>query len=231
MGALSAITPLPGVTVEVHDRYARLSCERPLRTLSTAPAGPGLADVQHFLNLLAPPALDCDAPEVPVQALVAELGLEGPVAGFLTAVEPRNTILHLETDESRGVLVMVTVGVANATRPGDARFDAYTPGTINTVVIIDAALDDTALAEALALTAETKALTLLEAGVRTRTGLPASGTSTDAYAIATSGRGPAERYAGSVSPVGFLVGKAVRAAITAGLPAAMARAAAAGDMP
>ncbi|MCC6385979.1 MAG: adenosylcobinamide amidohydrolase [Dehalococcoidia bacterium] len=214
---------VPGVTWEVAEGWLRIDSERPLRVIATAPANGGMSTTRHFLSIAAPANLDCDAPERAIGEVARTLGIDDPYVGFMTAVDLRNAVSATATDGERHVTVVATVGVTNATRPGEARFDGTAPGTVNIVVIVDGDLPPVALAELLALTAETKALTLIEAGATVADGRPASGTSTDAYAIACTGEGSLERYAGAVSAVGYLVGRAVREALSAGLPAALAR--------
>jgi len=214
---------VPGVTWEAAEGWLRVDSERPLRVIATAPANGGMSSVRYFLSIAAPANLDCDAPEEAIGEAARALGIDGPFVGFMTAVDLRNAVSATASDGERQVTVVATVGVTNATRPGETRFDTPAPGTVNIVVVVDADLPPVALAELLALTAETKALTLIEAGATVADGRPASGTSTDAYAIACTGEGSFERYAGSVSPVGYLVGRAVRQALQAGLPAALAR--------
>lgn len=213
---------VPGVTWEAAEGWLRIDSEAPLRVIATAPAHGGLSTVHHFLSIAAPAGLDCEAPERAIDDAARRLGIGGPYVGFMTAVDLRNAVAAHASDGELRVTVIATVGVTNATRPGEARFDRE-PGTINTVVIVDAAMPDAALAELLALIAETKALTLIEGGVTMTDGRPASGTSTDAYAVACTGRGPAERYAGSVSPVGYLAAKAAREALMLAMPGALAR--------
>jgi iron complex transport system ATP-binding protein len=48
-------------------------------------------------------------------------------------------------------------------------------------------------------------------------GLAASGTSTDAVVIAATGHGVPARYGGPASPLGWVVARAVRAALDAGI--------------
>jgi iron complex transport system ATP-binding protein len=61
---------------------------------------------------------------------------------------------------------------------------------------------------------EAKTMTLAEWDVRTPQGDPASGTSTDSVVVACTQIGAELDYAGPATPVGWLVARSVRAAIT-----------------
>jgi iron complex transport system ATP-binding protein len=58
-----------------------------------------------------------------------------------------------------------------------------------------------------------KGLALREAGLLTADGVAASGTSTDAVVIAATGRGARARFGGPASPMGWVLARAVRAAL------------------
>jgi adenosylcobinamide amidohydrolase len=216
---------IPGLTVDIRPDYLHVGSDRPLTTIATAPIGGGFSAVRHFLSVPVPKDLNCWDPSAPVAVAAAALGILESYIGFVTAVKLTNAVVVERADDARRVLVVATVGVTNASRPGEERFELVQPGTINLIVVVEAELPPNALAEALTTTAEAKALTVLEAGVRTKSGLAATGTSTDAYAIACTGGGSREQYAGSVSPIGYLIGRAVRDAVGAGLRDAATRAA------
>ena len=214
---------LAGLTLEVDASYLYLGSKRALDVITTAPLGGELTTTSGFFSLPAPPMLDYAEPTRPISAAAESLGIDGPMVGFMTAVHLQGARVSVERAGAIAVLALATVGVTNASRPGEEVVEGYAPGTINTVVVIDARLSRGALHEALALTAEAKALAIYEGGARTRAGLPATGTSTDAYAVACTGAGAELPYAGPVTEVGFLVGRAVRSVVGEGLLAALRR--------
>lgn len=215
---------IAGIAGEVSESHLVVTAERPLRLVTTAPVGGELHSTRHFLSLPAPRDLDCDDPGVALQRRALELGIDVPFVGFLTAVKLTNAVVSRAALGDLRATVVATVGVANATRPGEYAAEAAPlPGTINLIVLVDGNLTAGALTEALATAAEAKALTVYEGGVRTPSGGAATGTSTDAYAVACTGRGPLLPYAGSVAPAGYVVGRAVREAVAAGLGPALAR--------
>jgi iron complex transport system ATP-binding protein len=64
---------------------------------------------------------------------------------------------------------------------------------------------------------EVKTQLVLERGLRTPEGHPASGTSSDAVVIACTQRGDAFSYAGPATRVGWLIGRSLRLALPAAL--------------
>ena len=70
----------------------------------------------------------------------------------------------------------------------------------------------------LALTVtEVKTLVLVAAGLSCQDGAAASGTSTDAVVVAATGRGPTVRFGGPISDAGWVVARAARTALAAGV--------------
>jgi iron complex transport system ATP-binding protein len=173
-----------------------------------------------------------DEPERDLAALVARLGIgpAEPYVGLMTGVSLEDAAVVAEVTAGPRVVAIVTVGLGNASAAGRNPWtvsNVPSPGTINTIVIVDAELTAAAMVNAVIVATEAKTLALLEARVRTRAGELASGTSSDAVVIgatkfrATGGGGqPAAplRYAGPATPVGLQIGRAVREAIARRLP-------------
>ncbi len=115
---------------------------------------------------------------------------------------------------------LATVGLAYLSAPGRHQV-VYTGeaevGTINQVILVDARLAPPAAVRAATLATEAKTLALFEAGVKTEAGSPATGTSMDTMVVASTGRGPFSRYAGTATLVGHLIGLAVYDAVAGGV--------------
>ncbi len=94
-----------------------------------------------------------------------------------------------------------------------------TPGTINLVTLVDADLSPGALVRASTMATEAKTLALAEAGVVTRNGSKATGTSTDVTVVGHSGQGVHFDYAGSPTLVGWLVAATAHEAVGRGIAA------------
>jgi iron complex transport system ATP-binding protein len=93
----------------------------------------------------------------------------------------------------------------------------WAPSTINTVVVVEADPEPAALVNAIITVTEVKALALAEGGIDDGNGGGATGTSTDAVVIAATGRGPAARFAGPASELGWTIAQAARLALTEGI--------------
>jgi adenosylcobinamide amidohydrolase len=134
------------------------------------------------------------------------------------------------THEHAGLAVtaIVTVGLGNASAAGSDPTGgllaaAPAAGTINTIVVASAPLSPAGAVNAAMTATEAKALALNDRGIVTPKGEPASGTSSDAIVVAApvaSGRDGAAplRYAGTATPLGWLIGRTVRAAVRSRLP-------------
>ena len=86
-------------------------------------------------------------------------------------------------------------------------------------MLLDARLAPGAGVNAVITATEAKVGALVEAGVVTPDGAPATGTVTDAVVVAWTGRGPLLPYLGPASLGGWLVARAVRRAAVRGIEA------------
>jgi adenosylcobinamide amidohydrolase len=122
-------------------------------------------------------------------------------------------------ESARGLtaLVVATVGLGNVVGAGRSPVAPATPGTINTIAIVDADVEPAALVNLALTVTEVKTLVLVAAGLPCADGGPASGTSTDAVVVAATGRGPVVRFGGPISDAGWVVGRAARAALGDGV--------------
>jgi iron complex transport system ATP-binding protein len=100
---------------------------------------------------------------------------------------------------------------------GRSTAEAAAPGTINTIVIVDAEADPAALVNIVITVTEVKSLALASAGMRCPGGEPATGTSTDAVVVAATGRGRRCRFGGPISALGWTVARAARTALETGV--------------
>ena len=93
--------------------------------------------------------------------------------------------------------------------------DRWRPGTINIILLVDGNVTESAMAGALVTATEAKAAALQDLEVTDPGGNVATGTSTDAVVIARIRRmgGPVHLYAGTVSPFGRAVARAVYDAV------------------
>ncbi len=151
--------------------------------------------------------------------IARSLAAPEPCVGLMTAVLMRRLIVLREQSKDLWLEGFLTVGITNAVRAGDAvaQQPAVPAGTINIILITNAALSTSAMVTLVQVATESKTAALLAHGVRTWTGQPgATGTGTDAVVV-VSGDGPATRYGGTHTQIGALVGRLVMTGVTRGL--------------
>jgi adenosylcobinamide hydrolase len=208
---------IEGVEVEVSPEAVVVRAERPLRVLSSAVAGGGLGHARAIVNL----HVDRDCPwedaETRLAPFVTRRRLPSPWVGLLTAASTERARIAVESADGVRVVVVATVGLGNPVAAGRSVAARAEPGTINTIVVVDAAVEPAALVNLAVTVTEAKTLVLLEAGVRAADGGPATGTSTDAVVVAATGRGASARFGGPISDTGWLVARAARRAFADGV--------------
>lgn len=195
------------------------SWDGPRAAVASAPLGGGLATVRHVINVQVPKETHAPCMSDPAGHLrrrVRDLGLSGKVIGMMTAAP---IVKYGRSHLSRaGICVdaVATIGLSNALAAGDpatAGKGTAPAGTINLIVSLSAAMTPACLVEAVMIATEAKVAALREIGVRSVvSGLPATGTGTDAICI-VAGTGPRLPYCGKHLRVGELLGCVVRKAI------------------
>lgn len=231
-----------GVTTHwrVKDRALLIDLGRARRVLSSAPRGGGLVQARSIINHQVPdnpirgaspsPRIaDLSAvhrwgdPSRYLGRVAAALQAPAPTVGLMTAVLLDRLVVYREQEQDLWVEGFVTVGVTNAVKAGEPTdlagrgWVAQGAGTINIILITNAALTVSAMVTAVQVATESKTAALLEAGVRSWTGRPgATGTGTDAVVI-VGGDGPAVRYSGTHTMFGELIGRLVDRAVAQGL--------------
>jgi adenosylcobinamide amidohydrolase len=231
----------PGARDAVVTRYVVkhhtlvIDLETPRRVLSSAPRRGGFVVARSIINhqVANNPLRDTVDPgglrrrwRDPARYLgmVAEsVSAPRPCVGLMTAVLMRRLIvLREQADQSGGLWVegFFTVGVTNAVRAGEAVAgeDATPrPGTINMILLTNAALTASAMVTVVQVATESKTAVLLAQGVKSWTGQPgATGTGTDAVVVA-SGDGPRTTYGGTHTEIGGAVGRLVERGVRQGL--------------
>ena len=218
----------PAARLELTPTHLWMRSERPLRFLSSAPGGDGVAEGRHIVGMYVDKGYCCDEPERDLAALATGLGIpadEGWV-GLMTGVSLDRAAVVTRERAGLAVTAIVTVGLGNVSAAGSdptgGRLAAAPlPGTINTIVVASAPLTPAGAVNAAMTATEAKTLALIAGGICTRTGEPASGTSSDAIVIAAPvaapGGAPPLRYAGTATAIGWLVGRTVREAVASRL--------------
>jgi iron complex transport system ATP-binding protein len=208
---------IPDIAVDVDAEAVVVRAERPLRAVSSAIVGGGLVEARAIVNLHVPKGFQCADSEGHLAEFARRRAVPAPFVGLLTGAATDRAELATEHLGGLSASAVVTVGLSNRSAAGRSAQAMWRPSTINTIVLVDAAPEDAALVNLVITATEAKALALAEAGISTREGGVVTGTSTDAVVVAATGRGPGCRFGGPVSDLGWLVARAVKAALDAGV--------------
>ena len=205
-----------------------------LRTvLSSAPRAGGVTRAKYILNHQVAAhsrakgdrdkGVRCADPARTLSQLALSLGIRDPFVGLMTAVSLADLVTVRESHDEMWVEGFVTVGTSNAVRAGEPvmlgqRMNSQTQaGTINLILVTNATLSASAMVGMVQVATEAKTAVLLQANVKSWTGRSgATGTGTDAVVV-VSGNGPRQRYSGTHTVLGELVGRVIGTAVTEGL--------------
>jgi adenosylcobinamide hydrolase len=193
--------------------------EQPLRVLSSAPVRGGWCEATDIVNRRVPADYCEPDPQRDTVRWLIRHGFEPEKAvALMTAARTEDAACVRVEGDGFCLAALVTAGVGNAVRAGNAGIsddDRWRPGTINTILLVDGHVTESAMAGALVTATEAKAAALQDLEVTDPQGNVATGTSTDAVVIARLHRagGPIHLYAGTVSPLGIAVARAVYDAV------------------
>jgi adenosylcobinamide amidohydrolase len=186
-----------------------------LRCLSSAVLNGGFTLADGWLNLQVGHDYARTDPEVHLREAARARGLDPErTIGMLTAADVRAGVLR-----DRGLAhAVATVGIGQPLAAAGQRPRPIPPraGTINVLIVVEAALTDAALVTAVQTATEAKAQALADAGVLALNHSGhATGTATDAICIAAP-IGDRVRFAGPSTPVGAAIALAVHSAVRSG---------------
>jgi len=208
---------IEGLTVRIGPEAVVIVAARPLRVLSSAVHGGGLASARAVVNLHVGKDDPCADPAGMLAAFARQAGVPEPCVGLLTGAWTELATVGEEHGAGIPAVAVATVGLSNRIAAGRAPVTGWRLGTINAIVVVDADPEPAALVNGVITVTEVKALLLQEAGVRDSTGGLVSGTSTDAVVIAATGRGARPCFGGPASPLGWSIAQAARRALHAGI--------------
>jgi len=203
----------PGVVLTRTAEVLIVHSQQPLTVLSSAVVGGGVVRVRYLLNRHVHRDYNCLDPVADLVGFARSQGINEAFVGQMTAVSLQQARAVTLRAETLTVAAVVTAGVNNATTPGLSAPVTPGPGASKMILLIDACLPPGAMVGAVITATEVKTQVLMARGVRTPEGYAATGTSTDALAVASTGSGTPLAYAGPVTLVGWLIGRCVRAAL------------------
>lgn len=214
---------------------------RPGRVLSSAPQGGGLRSTRYILNHQVTVPVGSERPTMAVakprdpkwgdpsrylRQVATILGVDRNCVGLMTAVPMNQLVIGCE--EYRGIWVecFATVGITNAVRAGEWPAVESDPrsvthvGTINVILVTNAALSSAAMVGATQVATESKTGILRDHAIRSWTGMAgATGTGTDVVVVACRFREEHARlsYSGTHTVIGAMIGRVVADCVTQGL--------------
>ena len=204
-----------------------------MRVLSSAPKRGGIQTTRYLLNHQIPAGqvrqnvtADWEHPARYLRRIAETLGVDQSCVALMTAVPMKQVVTSREVRNGIWVECLATVGVTNAVRAGEPPRRHLGPsmdgtaGTINLILVTNACLAVSALVGAVQVATESKTGVLRDHAVPSWTGRPgATGTGTDAVAIACGlrGSGPRQPYAGTHTDLGSMIGLVVADCLTQGL--------------
>jgi len=215
-------------TIEYTTEHVHIAFEHPHRVLSSAVLNGGFAEADHIVNLKvqkSTPAYHAmEPPAVSLQKHCADSGLQGLCVGMMTAASMDS--MRLARKEAQGVeiAVVVTTGLSNPRRAGDRSesremiTQQTKPGTINTIVLTNASLTKAAMVEAVMIATEAKTAVLQDLAVQSPvSNAIATGTGTDAIAMACGHSELKIEYAGKHTLFGELLARSIMESIAASI--------------
>jgi iron complex transport system ATP-binding protein len=205
-----------------------------MRVLSSAPQGGGFRQASHILNHQVeanPDPNDSGGrrfhdPARFLRKLASQYEIVSGTVGLMTAVPMTQVVSARSSAERLWVECFATVGVTNAVRAGEwppqqAHHDAQgTTGTINLILVTNGNLSNAAMVGAIQVATEAKTGVLRDRKVPSGlSGADATGTGTDVVVIACRrrGEGPSQRYSGTHTVLGALIGHVVTECVDRGL--------------
>ncbi|AIE58726.1 iron(III) dicitrate transport system [Bacillus methanolicus MGA3] len=213
------------VPFQVDERFLTISKEFiglfspiPLRTMSSGVTGSGTGWHRTFINRHVSQNYDCSNHRREMRDFLKQNGFE-PVdtVGMMTAVNLEDAVYQLFRGDGFSVFVVITAGAGNAVDVSRSKEHQVItiPGTINTWIFVNGNMTEEAFIQGIMTATEAKVKVLHDMEIYDPiTGTLATGTSTDSILIAATQQGRLLDYAGSITPLGKLIGKGVYECMT-----------------
>jgi adenosylcobinamide hydrolase len=195
-----------------------------LAVASTAVLGGGMVSARCIVSVRVPQDYAGTDPAADIRRAARGRGWT-PDVGLMTAVPLDRTCFAGASTQGIAALAVVSAGVRQPWAAGSKRGPVSGAGTINVIVLLDRGVEPAAALNLLVTITEAKVLALLEEGLRTQDGEPASGTATDAVVVASPLDEPGRcwQYGGPATPPGWAVAAATRKALRQALEIARER--------
>jgi iron complex transport system ATP-binding protein len=215
------VTPIDESLLYVTKEFITLNTAFPLRTMSSGVIGSGTGWHHSFVNRHVDKDYNCSDHRKEMADFLKVNGFEpSETVGMMTAVILEDVSYKFIQDAVFSIFVVVTAGVGNAVDSSKSEQHTFeqVPGTINTWIFVNGELTEEAFIQSIMTATEAKAKALHDLNVIDGvTGTVATGTSTDSILIAATQTGELLEYAGTITALGKLIGKAVYECTTDGI--------------
>lgn len=199
--------------VEINSKFISVESKDPLRVLSSAVLNPGLCKARSIVNYRVGKEFDNTTPEKYTYRELERLELPKPTVAMLTAANTEYAGVYVAQEPGFGIKTVVTAGISFPITTGVTNIKDGGFGTINTIVLSDGDFSERAMVDAVRTATEAKVNALKELDLRDREGSKvATGTATDAIAIACTGDGEKAKFGGPATKPGNLIARSVRKA-------------------
>jgi iron complex transport system ATP-binding protein len=199
--------------ITVSNEIIEVRTPAPLRTMSSGVIGSGTGWHDTFVNRHVHKNYNCSDHRLEMASFLRSKGFEpSETVGMMTAVILEDVVYQRLDRSDFSLFVVVTAGVGNAIDASKSELHSYemTPGTINIWVFISGELTEEAFIQSIITATEAKVKAIHDLEVMDPvTGTMATGTSTDSILIAATQSGNVLEYAGTITPLGKLISKAV----------------------
>ena len=195
------------------EEFIELTSPIALRTMSSGVLGSGVGWYQKFVNRHVDKNYNCSDHREEMSAFLKTKGFEpAETVGMMTAVFLEDAAYQLYEQDDLSIFVIVTAGVSNAVDASKSERHSFEilPGTINTWIFVNGELTEEAFIQSIMTATEVKGKVMNDQNVIDKvTGTIATGTSTDSILIAATQQGKCQEFAGTITPLGGLISKAV----------------------
>jgi adenosylcobinamide hydrolase len=207
--------------------YVVFNTERPV--LSSAVFNGGACTASNILIMQVAENFDgtkqiVENPENTLAEYCRQLQLSGTTVGMMTSASMDSFRLASRSSQGVAISVLVTAGISNARCAGDRadwrtfQTDADPTGTINIIILTNAMMSHAAMVESVMLATEAKTVAMRRLGVKSPvSGAIATGTGTDAIAVANGFGSETIRFCGKHVLFGEMLASVVIEAITESL--------------
>ncbi|MED3562930.1 heme ABC transporter ATP-binding protein [Bacillus xiapuensis] len=199
--------------VTFSNEFITLRTPAPLRTMSSGVIGSGTGWHQTFVNRHVDKSYNCSDHRSEMASFLKEKGFEpSETVGMMTAVFLEDLVYRKYEEYDFSLFVMITAGVGNAVDASKSELHSFetVPGTINTWIFVNGELTEEAFIQSIMTATEAKVKAIHDLKVLDNvTGTIATGTSTDSILIGATQTGCVLEYAGTITPLGKLISKAV----------------------